>query len=618
MKRFVRFLAVSSALMSCHSLLGKDSCENLAPREEALIEAEGPDPYFPSLIAMHGDTIALTSLYADPGVFIFTREGLDWRLEAHVPVLSPEYKFGFDLDADEFAIGTGGGMVLVYRRTEPGTWTLEQEIRDTLGGSFGYRVQMEGDRLAVLARDYPHDYVSYYERRDGVWSRVQVIEPENSDFEGRGMALSGQTMMIGVYPSAVYVYELRDGQWVHTQTLSKGSDFGNRIALSGRSALIGSHPAFEEPIHFFKYSEDQGRWILETSIPVSEGLGNSLAIGDGVAAAGAYGGRFDNGRVFTYQQTPNGWVEGPVLEPRLEDTGTFASYLALDEGRLLVSNSTFTAYLYQLCTVPVNCAGITDFQVACSPHPRKDGTFRVRASVAGDFDRKVVLSFLLDDERRQRVEVGADGEARVSWATKYQGPHNFEFEDCPEWSQTVECGSDTCSRAERLRNVECNGVRDIGVLMTKGVPGRQVEFRVDGEQPIEAIVNRGGRASAYWRDFQPGDHRVTALLECGKTLEAAATCSRKTCSRMEVLDAYGDFDGNVYAELDNAIPGETVTFYENRSCSGVGKQRIVDEDGYAEASWLGYCTGPRWYFSVCVELPCGRHLKKSDWNYCDE
>lgn len=118
--------------------------------------------------------------------------------------------FGASLSmyGDRIAIGSGGGRVLVNRRI--GTlWFLESIVQPSdNGANFGFRVDMEADRLAVAAPSQSGQpgAIYVYERDDSTWiERMKVLAPGGTteDYFPRFLALAGDAMVAGVNAPAV-------------------------------------------------------------------------------------------------------------------------------------------------------------------------------------------------------------------------------------------------------------------------------------------------------------------------------------------------------------------------------------------------------------------------------
>ena len=122
-----------------------------------------------------------------------------------------------------------GGSVLAYEHTG-GSWTQTAVLLPSPaapGISFGFRLALEGDTLAVGAAD---EAVYVFEHQGGSWVQTQRLTASDShpdDGFGIHLALSGDTLLVGAAGSdgpgsgagAAYVFERVAGSWVQTQVL---------------------------------------------------------------------------------------------------------------------------------------------------------------------------------------------------------------------------------------------------------------------------------------------------------------------------------------------------------------------------------------------------------------
>jgi hypothetical protein len=114
---------------------------------------------------------------------------------------------------------------------------------------------------------------------DPIWSPTQEFTeptPAAADYFGYSVAISGDTAMVGsylttvgdnVWQGAVYVFSLSDGSWTETQQLLAGDgeaydEFGQAVALSGSTALIGSsHSSGGNTGTVYAFGWDGSEWL---------------------------------------------------------------------------------------------------------------------------------------------------------------------------------------------------------------------------------------------------------------------------------------------------------------------------------------------------------------------
>ncbi|HEY0178573.1 MAG TPA: FG-GAP repeat protein [Dokdonella sp.] len=162
-----------------------------------------------------------------------------------------------------------GGAVYVYLRGTDG-WTQTQELHaagSADGADFGISIALSADTAIIgadrttLTQDSDrHQGAAYVFSRgdDGSWTETQQLVASDYTSEalfGNAVALSGSTVLIGSYNASVgdnpyqgaaYVFSRgSDGAFSETQKLvaedgAGGDDFGNALALDGTRAIIGA------------------------------------------------------------------------------------------------------------------------------------------------------------------------------------------------------------------------------------------------------------------------------------------------------------------------------------------------------------------------------------------
>lgn len=182
------------------------------------------------------------------------------------------------------AISNGGqsvGVVYVFRRLD-GIWTLDGTLvppAATAGGGFGKAIAFSGDTVLVgapfesVGANGQEGAVYAFFRIGNAWiyqARLEAADAESGSLFGESIALSGDTALIGsgfrsvdanVRQGAAYVF-VRDGStWGQQAKLTAadgaaGDQFGLSVAISGDSALVGANG------HDVGPNEDQGAAYL--------------------------------------------------------------------------------------------------------------------------------------------------------------------------------------------------------------------------------------------------------------------------------------------------------------------------------------------------------------------
>jgi hypothetical protein len=228
-------------------------------------------------------------------IYVFSIDGFAQteRLTLDPPRDPDLFGGAISVQADDLLVGTSKidrGYITFFTRTD-GTWTQGQRIVAPIAadsGSFGLSVELRDDFALVTAPKEAGDTgaVYVYARGANGWSEHQHLvasDHANSDFFGLSLASSGDTLVIGapgnlLYPSeraGVYIFQLRDGQWVQTQQLAcPGPDappavsFGRAIAIDGDTLALSVLPNSDNDskgrVHVYRRGSDG--WALAQTI----------------------------------------------------------------------------------------------------------------------------------------------------------------------------------------------------------------------------------------------------------------------------------------------------------------------------------------------------------------
>lgn len=166
-----------------------------------------------------------------------------------------------------FAVLDENGVAYVYTRSADGTWsknpsaTLKAPAEAThegLGNYFGFSVALNGSTALIGAfhagGSKPPGAAFVFTDEAGTWVRkpeLMAKKAEGGELFGFEVALSGSTALIGAYghhegTGTAYVFERSEaGEWSQQAKLiasdhAKGSYFGQYVALSGTTALVGA------------------------------------------------------------------------------------------------------------------------------------------------------------------------------------------------------------------------------------------------------------------------------------------------------------------------------------------------------------------------------------------
>ncbi len=217
-------------------------------------------------------TTAVISAYEANGVTgavcIFGRSGNAWHLEARLtpPAPAPDgdaFGWSMAISGETIVIGalgptTSPGAVYVYTRSGK-TWHLQATLADPgdrAADLFGTGVAIVGSTIAVGSAGARGNRGAVYlfHRSRQHWSPSGTLtEPaaRAGDWFGTAVAMSGSRLLIGASRKgrkqcgAAYDYGLTRNKWrFKTQVINpgctSGDDFGDHLALSGTTAVIGS------------------------------------------------------------------------------------------------------------------------------------------------------------------------------------------------------------------------------------------------------------------------------------------------------------------------------------------------------------------------------------------
>ncbi len=310
---------------------------------------------------------------------------------------SAYHHFGnaLSLDGDTLAIGAhhhdgaaiDTGAVYIFQRNNEGVWQETQKITAsdaTLYDRFGYAIALNGDTLAVTARDDTENGVAsgsvyvYTRGMDGVWGNETKIIPADGairQYFGWSLSLDGDRLAIGArgdatngrYSGAAYLYTRPAGSnsWAQELKLtpangSKYDFFGQAVALKGAQLLVGAPNHDANAIinagATFAYIWLQGSgWTQQQILSASDAtphyhFGYSLDISNGRALVGSNDLAFWHGGSYLYTRDTNlNWNGEPekFALPLFDFEGEPAGYsvpglgfsLSLDDGFVVMGSA---------------------------------------------------------------------------------------------------------------------------------------------------------------------------------------------------------------------------------------------------------------------------------------
>jgi hypothetical protein len=288
-------------------------------------------------VALSGNTALVGAPYDDVtqsdqgSAYVFVRNGATWtqqaRLTANDGASLDLFGWAVALDGDTAIVGAYNGpgaaspdqgAVYVFVRSGT-TWTQQARLNSSDGvaaGLFGTAVALDGDTALVGAFDYRVSptlapgaaYV--FVRNGATWTqqaRLTASDGADGDRFGEAVALDGDTALIGAPADDVgananqgsaYVFTRNGALWGARQKLTAGNGaandfFGNAVALSGETALIGACLRFVDDLGLvYVFERGASGWTETNSIgSIHRGAGAhfgvSVALDGDIAVIGA-------------------------------------------------------------------------------------------------------------------------------------------------------------------------------------------------------------------------------------------------------------------------------------------------------------------------------------------
>ena len=267
----------------------------------------------------------------DPGLSPPARQALP-QAQLYAPDGAARDSFGWSLacSGESVLIGAPGhgvagkpfaGAAYVFTRSG-GIWTSPVQLTAPDGAAydqFGTSVALIGDTALVgamvreVAGTVGAGAVYVFTRSGGAWTHQATLVAADGgkyDYFGQSVALSGETALIGATgrdtagqtnAGAVYVFDRSGSTWAQQQLLTApdslvDEQFGQRVALSGETALVGApwHAAagLERAGAAYVFTRSGTTWALEQQLSAptpaaTDEFGASVALSGETALIGA-------------------------------------------------------------------------------------------------------------------------------------------------------------------------------------------------------------------------------------------------------------------------------------------------------------------------------------------
>jgi trimeric autotransporter adhesin len=355
--------------------------------QQAYLKASNTDTFdlFGSRVAISGDTIAVSAPqeegFEDVGegaVYIFVREGTSWSQQAHLKASNAEFdRFGqsLALDGDTLAVGApqedsaatgidgnqadnsaaGSGAVYLFER-DGASWSQAAYVKASNTGAgdlFGWSVALDGDTLAVGARDEQSaatgvggdqsddsvlqaGAVYVFARSEASWSQQAYVKASNTDARdnfGTSVAVDGDTLAVSA------TWEDSGATGVNGDQTDESAARAGAVYVFTRSGTTWSQEAYVKPSN--TESDDTFGEAVALSggaLAVSSPRESSNAVGiDGDQANNS---AVQSGAVYLFARAEGGWsqrayVKASNTDPDGVPADYFGEALALDGDRLV-------------------------------------------------------------------------------------------------------------------------------------------------------------------------------------------------------------------------------------------------------------------------------------------
>jgi hypothetical protein len=228
--------------------------------------------YFGDSVAIDKNIVVVGAFGRNSGLgeaYVYVRTGSTW---AEGAALTPSN--GTASDGFGVSVGVSGNTVVVganqlndltgaayvYAKSG-GTWVQKAELTASDGqdnDTFGYPVSISGNLILVGAQGHNSYTGSAYvfAKGPGGWQQQAELTASDGSFHdnfGIGVSISGTTALIGSIGNgndagAAYLFIQSGTTWsqqaeVTASNGSPNSDFGQWVALSGTTALVGNEPS---------------------------------------------------------------------------------------------------------------------------------------------------------------------------------------------------------------------------------------------------------------------------------------------------------------------------------------------------------------------------------------
>ncbi|WP_428310873.1 GEVED domain-containing protein [Hydrocarboniphaga sp.] len=277
-----------------------------------------------------------------------------------------------------YALGYGAAYVFTGSGSN---WTLQQRLMDTdaatAGDMFGWSVALSGD-TALIGAYLDHQGLAIkgsafvFVRSGSSWTqqaRLSHDDPPgpaglNHQF-GNSVALSGDTAVIGSATNNAFVFVRSGSSWAEQAVLPSANQsilngFALSVAITGDTLMIGARSedigSIVDQGTVYVYTRSGTSWTQQAQLLASDGgqkdyFGSAIAMSGDTAVLGANGDGKTAGSAYVFRLLDSAWVEEDKLkaDDRLKGD-QFGSVVALSGDTALIGapkdNGSGSAYMF--------------------------------------------------------------------------------------------------------------------------------------------------------------------------------------------------------------------------------------------------------------------------------
>jgi hypothetical protein len=292
-------------------------------------------------------------------------------------------------------------------RLSVGTWTETQELREANSETFGYRIALRSNLVAIGAPKDAEDTgkVHVYAASGESWSETQELvasDAQPGDFYSLGLDFDGELLVVGapgnlLFPTeraGVYVYSLSGSDFSEQTRLTVQGPpdiaFGSSVAVSGTSIAVAAPPGPGQSHNgqVIIFVRGAGSWEVEQilTVPEEEIFGSACRIQGDTAWLGARTG--DKQSVYVFRRSAGVWTQTQKLD--LPETGTNTIAFAVGDATLAVglagdaATGSVRAFQTPDAVPPLSNAGGAGNSVSANDAGMGNSTIGVDAGAASD------------------------------------------------------------------------------------------------------------------------------------------------------------------------------------------------------------------------------------------